>query len=132
MIEITLTQHPEVKALVRAAFPDYKKKTVTLVDRNKCELYGTYWDGGTRYEYVAVDLTTKRSKGAPQYRPAEFGGPKTTPVVHIPPGVVIVQGGVFCGRTARAKLYVHPSNMTKLLPTVTRAASVTGGEATLS
>ena len=113
---IELKQHPEIRAVVQAAFPTYKKHKAYLSVTTEVRLSGTYWDGGTRHTYVAVNLATKRSQGAPQYNPPQFGGPQTTPVVTLPEGVVIVEGGIFCGKPATAHLHVHPNNMAKLLP----------------
>jgi hypothetical protein len=113
--KVKLKEAPEVQAIVRAAFPSYKKHDAYLTVAESVSLSGTYWDGGSRSEYVAVDLASKRSQGAPHYNPPQFGGPRTSPVVPLPIGVVIVQGGTFCGKQATAILSVHPENMAKLL-----------------
>jgi len=114
--EITLQSAPEVARIVRAAFPNYRRHTAVILTSEKCTLHNTFWDGGTRYEYVAVDLGTGTAKGAPHYNPPQFGGPRIPPVVDIPEGVVIVQGGTFCGKVARVHIYIRDENLTKLLP----------------
>ena len=114
--KVTLKQCPEVKAVILAAFPGYRKHDAYLDPCTDVSLWGTYWDGGSRREYCAVELATKRSQGAPQYAPAQFGGPVTSPVVSIPLGVVIVAGGVSCGKPATATVYIHPDNLAPLLP----------------
>ena len=113
---VVLKESPEVKAIVLAADSTYKKHEASLVVSETCELQGTSWSGGSRSTYTAVDVVTKRSKGAPQYAPPQFGGPQTTPVVQIPLGVVIVETGIFCGKKATAYIHIHPANVAQLLP----------------
>lgn len=114
---ITLKDHPAVKRLILAADSSYKKHQATIVsNRATCELQGTYWDGGSRNTYTAVDMLTYRSQGAPQFNPPQFGGPRTAPVVDIPLNVCIVRTGTFCGKTSCATVYLHPENATKLIP----------------
>lgn len=115
MQRIDLKTAPEIVRVIRAADPSYRKHQATLSARETVCLSGTYWDGGSRSTYTAVDLLTCRSKGAPQYDPPQFGGPKVDPVVSIPEGIAIVETGVFMGKTATARVYVNPSNMAKLL-----------------
>lgn len=115
---LELKQYPELQAVVRAAFPSYRKHKVIISVTASVELTGTFWDGGSRSSYVAVELATKRSKGAPQYAPPQFGGPRVAPCVELPPGVAIVECGTFCGKPATAHLYLHPDNATKFLPGV--------------
>lgn len=113
---IKLKEYPEILRIVRAADSSYKKHDAIVVTTDSLELTGTYWDGGSRSSYTAVDLATCRSKGAPQYDPPQFGGPRVAPTVVIPDGVAIVRTGTFCGRTAVAFVYVNANNVTKFLP----------------
>jgi hypothetical protein len=111
----TLRDEPALAAFVRRALPDYRKHKVIINVATSLELHDTYWSGGTRASYMAYDLATGASRGAPQYAPPQFGGPRTSPRVEIPEGVVIIQTGYFCGKVATATIHVHPSNMPKLL-----------------
>ena len=106
---------PEVLRVIRAASASYKKRSASVVATDEVELHGTYWDGGSRSTYTAVDLATMRSRGAPQYAPPQFGGPRQAPRVVIPDGVAIVETGVFCGKTASACVYVNHATFAKLL-----------------
>jgi hypothetical protein len=115
MQRIELKTAPELLKVIRAADPNYRKRQATLSASETVGLYGTYWDGGSRSTYTAVDLLTGRSKGAPQYDPPQFGGPRIVPEVAIPEGIAIVQTGIFMGKTATASVYVNPANMAKLL-----------------
>lgn len=113
---IELKDHPEVKRLIQAADSMYRRKQATVVVVDTVTLHGTYWDGGSRSTYNAVDMLTGRSAGAPQYDPPQFGGPQETPVVTIPENVAIVETGYSCGKIMRAYVYVRASNVNKLLP----------------
>lgn len=115
MQRIDLKTAPELVKVIRAADSTYRKHQATLSARETVCLSGTYWDGGSRSEYTAVDLVTGRSKGAPHYDPPQFGGPMVDPVVAIPEGIAIVETGIFQGKQATARVYVNPSNMAKLL-----------------
>lgn len=115
MQTVTLKDHPEVLRAIRAADPTYRKTKAFIYTRESVTLHGTYWDGGSRSTYTAVELATGRNKGAPQYAPPQFGGPRQAPEVQIPPDVVIVETGTFCGKPATATVYVNPANMARLL-----------------
>lgn len=115
-IHIDLKAAPEVLRVIRAVDPSYRKHKAILRVCESVTLSGTYWDGGSRSTYTAVNLSTGRNSGAPQYDPPQFGGPRTDPRVSIPEGVAIVQTGIFCGKTATAFVYLNPANAAKLIP----------------
>lgn len=115
LTKYSLGSSPELKRIVLAAFGGYRKRDCYVIVSTSCSLTGTYWDGGSRSSYVAVDLATCRSTGAPQYDPPQFGGP-STPHVELPLGVAIVKGGISCGKPATAVIYIHPDNLARLLP----------------
>jgi len=106
----------DVKQIVKATFPNYRKRAVLIQPTTKVTFHGLNWSGGSRSEYRActVDgkpLPNKVDMGKPapwnnQYKGAE---------IDLPPGAVIVKGGCFCGKPATLVLYVHPDNMPKLL-----------------
>jgi len=120
-ITLDLKAAPEVLRVIRAVDPSYRKHKAILRVCDSVTLSGTYWDGGSRScipaqwlirYYAAVNLSTGRSKGAPQY---QFGGPRNAPRVSIPEGLAIVQTGIFCGKTATAFIYLNPANAAKLI-----------------
>ena len=116
-LTIKLKDHPEAKRLILAVDPTYKKHDAYItVQDTPVELYGTYWSGGTINTYTAVNIATRHTSAAPQYDPPQFGGPKETPKVALPEGVAIVKTGMFCGKKACARIYLHPANAAKLLP----------------
>ena len=111
----------EVLRVIRAADGTYRKKSATLVVTDSVELNGTYWDGGSRSTYTAVNLATLQTGTAAQYAPPQFGGPSKALRVVIPAGVAIVETGVFCGKTASACVYVSTESATKLLGTAVQS-----------
>jgi hypothetical protein len=118
MHTIELKTAPELARIVRAADGAYRKTKARLVINPTCTLYGTYWDGGSRTTYTAVNLATMRAASAEQFAPPQFGGPAAAPTVDIPEGIAIVATGVFCGKPATASVYINPANAARLLPAV--------------
>jgi hypothetical protein len=116
MDTIELKNFPEIKRVIQSADPTYKKRKAFITITEKVELYGTYWDSGSRNTFTAVNLATGSVVTGPQYAPPQFNGPKETPVVILPDGIVMVKTGYFCGKTATATVYVNPKNATKFLP----------------
>lgn len=113
---VQLKDAPELKRLILAADPTYKKRACTLWVGTDVRLSQTYWDGGTRFTYTAVNLDTCKVGAAPQYNPPQFGGPAQDPRVQIPRRACIVKTGVFCGKTAQASITMHPDDVTPFLP----------------
>ena len=115
MYRVTLRTAPEIARIIKAADPNYRKREASILARETVAISATYWDEGSRSTYHAVELATLRQLPAPHYNPPQFGGPATDPTVAIPEGVAIVCTGVFQGKTATARVYVNPSNLTKLI-----------------
>lgn len=115
MQTVDLKSHPEIKRVILAADSSYKKHKAFFNVKETVTLHGTYWDGGTRSTYTAVSIVEGKSKGAPQYPPAIFGGPQTAPQITIPQGIAIIETGVFCGKTATASVTISPADAAKLL-----------------
>lgn len=106
----------DVKSIIKATFPDYKKRTVCVEAREKVTLYDLNWSGGTRSEYKACSLD-----GQPIENKVFLGGPAPweNPFegaeIPIPEGVAIVEGGFFCGKEKMLYININPANMPKLL-----------------
>ena len=110
---VTLKDHPEIKALVLAADHTYRKHEAVIKVETHVTLSGTYWDGGTRSTYTAVDLATHRSQGAPHYNPPQFGGPTASPEVALPIGTVIVETGMAQTYWSRLLRRTHKMHLNK-------------------
>lgn len=96
---------------------DYRRRTVKLITSGKVTLLDLNWSGGTKSTYTVRDIetgepvsdTTKYEQCAPWNNPAEG---QTLP---IPVGAIVVQTGFFCGKVARAYIYVNSADMPRLL-----------------
>jgi len=106
----------EVKHLVKATFPNYKRHKVVITASETVTFHDVNWSGGSKSEYRACTIDgkpmeTKVNMGGP----APWNNPFEGKTVSIPPGFVVVQGGHFCGKTSMLYIHVHPENMPKLL-----------------
>jgi len=106
----------EVKGIVLATFPDYKRRDVVIQPTETITFHDLNWSGGTKSEYRActVDgrsITGKYDMGAP----APWNNPFEGKSISIPEGAVIVEGGYFCGKPRILHIYVNPANMPKML-----------------
>ena len=113
---IILKSAPELTRVIRCAAADYRKRHAFVYVRDNVDLSNTFWDGGSRSTYTAVDLATGKASTAEQYAPPQFGGPRAPLNVAIPPGVAIVETGYFCGKPATASVYINPADATPMLP----------------
>lgn len=84
---VNLKDHPEVLRIIRFADPKYRKHKGIVAVAKEVELDGTYWDGGSRSSYTAVNMETGVCKTAQGYAPPQFGGPRQAPRVAIPEGL---------------------------------------------
>jgi hypothetical protein len=129
---IELKTAPEVKRVVCAAFPSYKKHNAYLSAFYPLNI-NSYWDGGSRQEYAVVELATMQRKPIPTSSHPYFdiarhgmanqdnGIVETDHVGNVtlkvlPEGFALVQAGYFCGKPATAHVYLNPANLAKLLP----------------
>ncbi len=100
-----------VKPIVNATFPDYRKRSVIIRQADSITFYGVNWSGGSRSEYQACTVN-----GKPLDRMIDMGvaAPWDNPyeglTVKIPPGMVVVEGGVFCGKNATLNITFNPSD----------------------
>ena len=140
MTTIELTAHPEVRRVILAAFPSYKKHHAFLSEFGPSgHGINSYWDGGSRSEYAIVHLPTLQRKALPTQSHPYFDVARAgmanaenqdlavdhvgnVTLKHLPVDFALIQGGTFCGKTATAHVMVNPANMTKLLPVPTESA----------
>ncbi len=107
-----------VAAIVRAAFPSYRRKKVSVEPRESVTLMDLNWSGGTRSEYRAVSLDGQQTGGSslPYSARAPWDNPAEGASVPVPQGFCIVRGGHFCGKESLLSIYVNPADMPRLLP----------------
>jgi hypothetical protein len=103
----TITQHthPAEWALIKKAFPGYRKRSAGLTMTDNVALTGRYWSDGSLSKYVVVD-PTGGMKLAPRRNDFPFNSPDT--VVNLIDGTQVVQCGIFCGQNGTAYLYRKP------------------------
>jgi len=106
----------EVKHIVEATFPDYRKREVTVEARESVTFHDLNWDGGTKSEYRACHITGSTSdRRLDMGRPAPWANPYEGLTVNIPIDCIVVMGGYFCGQERMLRLHVHPANMPKFI-----------------
>ncbi len=131
---IELKANQDIKRLIAAAFPSYKKhKAFVYVFGEHGKSINSYWDGGSRSEYAIVELATGARKSLPTqshpYYDIARGGlanaeNEVLSVDHVgnvtlkvlPEGYALVQAGTFCGKPATAFVYLNAANVAKYLP----------------
>lgn len=127
-----LKSAPELKRVVLAAFPSYRKLRCTFSAFQGEENINSYWDGGTKDEFAIVELSTMQrralpSKTHPFYEVARYGmANKENEVIRtdhvgniylklLPAGFALVKAGTFCGKPATAHIFFNPDNLAKYL-----------------
>jgi hypothetical protein len=131
METVNLKATPEVKRVVVTAFPGYKKHNAFLSAFHPMNI-NSYWDGGSKDEFAIVELATMQCKPLPVSTHPYFDvagrgmANQDNGIVEsdhvgnlllkiLPPGFALVRGGIFCGKTATAHVYLNPDNFSKLL-----------------
>jgi len=132
MTVIELKTAPEVKCLIQAAFPTYKKRRAYLSAFNGERNINSYWDGGSRSVYAIVELATMQRKALPTRTHPYFEitalgmANSESEIVRtdhvgnlylkvLPAGFALVETGTFCGKDATAHIWLNAENMPKYL-----------------
>ena len=107
---------PSIVAIVKATFPSYKRKKVTIWHHGSVTLSDLNWSGGTRKEYRACTIDGLEIPAKHDFHSAapwnnKFEGMK----VEIPQGCVIVEGGYFCGKQSILYLHINPLDLPKYI-----------------
>lgn len=132
--KVELKKAPEVKQVVLAAFPSYRKHNAYLRAFPSEVNINSYWDGGSRSEFAIVELATGKRRNLPTsshpyFDVARYGVQGENQVLRIdsaggvylkelPEGFALVEAGTFCGKPSTATVYVPEANLTKLLASV--------------
>lgn len=103
----------EVKQLAQRI--GYRKKQYALRVAEKVTLQGLNWSGGSRTQYTAVDLDSLESRTPNLSVPPPWANPAEGATVEIPPGVVVLEHGHFCGKPSTMVVHVRPENAPRLL-----------------
>lgn len=111
-IKLTAEQRRIVKPIVKAAFPNYTGRKISVqLETKPMSLYST-WDEGSKDWYVAVELSTLKvipipTNGGIMER-AEIKG------VEIPPGVAIVRRSMFLGSPYTVTIHIGARDANKI------------------
>ena len=106
--KITKHTHPNEWALIKLAFPNYRKRSASLTMTDNIALTGRYWDDGSLSKYVVID-PTGGMKLAPRRNDYPFNSPDS--IVNLADGTQVVQCGIFCGENGLAHLYRKPEKI---------------------
>ena len=106
----------DIKALARKAFPGYTGRKYKLDNSGRPVNVTSYWDGGSRSYYAAVNLSTGATLPAPQNGTPFDGGPIAPDGVKVPAGFVIVEHSIFAGTDCGITFYIDPNTATAFLP----------------
>lgn len=102
------TNLPEVSQIGLAAFPDYRGKKFSVdVFKGPMRL-DSYWDGGSKNSFAAVDLETLRAGAVPENY--NMGAEV------LPNNIAIVKHTIFSGKDLGLTIYVNATNISKSLP----------------
>ena len=142
MITVDLKTNPDLKRIITAAFPGYKKHKAFISAFGEHGVnINSFWDGGSRDEYAVVDLHTTQRKTLPTRSHPFFDvaakgltnqSSDILAVDHVgnvtlkvlPENFALVSAGTqllearfdtFCGKPATAHVYLNPANMPKFL-----------------
>ena len=106
----------DFKHIVGATFPNYRKRSVYVGQSDTVTLHDLNWSGGTRSIYRACTIDGKPLETAVNMSaPAPWNNPYEGQTINIPPGMVVVQGGDFCGKPSTLFIYFSPGDTPKQL-----------------
>lgn len=105
----------EAEPLVKITFPEYRGRKFRLQAHDTPVDVTSYWDGGSRSYYAAVDLNGMKSVQLPQNGTPFDGGPIAPDGVMIPVGKAIVEHRIIQGKDYGIIVHVNVEQLPKLL-----------------
>lgn len=109
-VAVQLSSNPKVKAFVKKAFPDYRKREVVfnVGAGQEVSLSGGYWDGGSRTEWFGIRPDGSRYALTYPTAPPQFGGGKV-PTVKVTDRDLVARGGSFAAKPVTLSFFVTDS-----------------------
>ena len=102
------------KTIIKATFPNYRKRSVYIQQSDNITLYDLNWSGGTKSEYRACTIDGRPIENKVNLGgPAPWDNPYEGKKINIPPGCVVVEGGHFCGKERMLYINFNPVDMPK-------------------
>lgn len=125
MIYIDPKDEKFLQQIAKLAFPDYKGRDYRVSVLEELTLGHTYWDEGTKYEYVAVSLTESLKKiSLPLFNPPQFGGPLKHPTINlVNQSVPTCMVERYYGRINYLNFYLAPGSVSQQLTEQTESLS---------
>lgn len=111
----------DVERLFRIAFPAYKGRKFKIMTQESVFMADTYWDGGSRSEYVVIRLIDQVKLDVPDlisggFLPTAKAAMEALRSFQLPDGLTVIRHSIFCGKDTGLTMYVRPDNMGKFLP----------------
>lgn len=94
----------------------YAGRKIKLNVTDKVTMLNTYWDGGSRSTYSAMNLATMTMVDLPKFNPPQFGGPSSPPEIELTDNLAVIEHSVFCGKDSGLTISVSAQNAAPLLP----------------
>ena len=116
MMQRVKNPDPTYKALVNAAFPEYRGRIFyfDVVSPEQIMLLDSYWSGGSRDYHVFISLTDHRHMQLPQNGTPYDGALKHGIQSTIPDGFALVTRS-YCGTRQYVKVAINSNNAAKLI-----------------
>jgi hypothetical protein len=97
-----------LRHLAMVAFPGYRGRKIRVEIATEYRM-DSYWDGGSRRDCRAVNLTNG-TVAPPISAATNPMNAAAHAVVRIPAGIAVVEHQVFCGKDAGITIYLTPEN----------------------
>ncbi len=111
---IHLDPTSEVKAMAHTAFPSYTGRKFKLDNSGRPVNMTSHWDGGSRDQFVILQLGSGQTKPVPQ-NGTMFDHINVQDTA-VPPGFIIVEHTIFCGKDLGITFHVNPETALGFLP----------------
>lgn len=112
----TKVKTSDVKSIINATFPNYKKKAVWINCSGAVTFNDLNWSGGTRMQFRSCTIDGKSVESKIDMNAyAPWNNPIEGKRVEIPAGFVVVESGHFCGQEATIIIHCTPADMPKMI-----------------
>jgi len=96
----------QVWDIVKRVFPDYRGRKFRLAVTDHVTLYNLNWDGGSRNQYAAVQITAGQTRVFGNM-PAPWSNPVEGLTLELKPDVAVVRHSIFCGYDTGITVYLN-------------------------
>ncbi len=107
MYERMRVRKDAIRPLLNVSFPDYKGRTYHVIFTDSVTISNTYWSGGTRSWWVAIQMEGGNTSRVPSLAP--WDNPIEGERIELDENTVIAEHSHFCGKDMGITFYAHPS-----------------------